>query len=162
MIRPAGADDEDFLTEMLWLAATWRDGLSALSADSLRQEPVLGRYVRGWGRKDDAGFIAEAQSGTRIGAAWFRVFPAAEPGFGFVDEQTPELSIAVVEKARRRGVGTALLRTLAGEARLRGFEAVSLSVERSNPAVALYEREGFERVRAEADTWTMRLDLDVR
>jgi ribosomal protein S18 acetylase RimI-like enzyme len=161
-IRPAREADEPFLTEMLWLATTWRDGPPTSSVENVRRKPALARYVRGWGRDGDAGFIAEAASGTRVGAAWFRVFSDAEPGFGFVDERTPELSIAVVPEARCRGMGTALLRTLVAEARSQGFPAVSLSVERDNPAVALYEREGFERVRADADAYTMRLDLDVR
>ena len=45
------------------------------------------------------------ENGFPVGAAWYRVFGADEPGYGFVDEQTPELAIAVVPS--KRGTGSA-------------------------------------------------------
>jgi ribosomal protein S18 acetylase RimI-like enzyme len=158
-IRPARSADEAFLAEMLRLAAAWRDPEPSLSPEDVRRTPDLARYVQGWGRDDDGGVIAESPPGFPVGAAWFRLFPASARGFAFLDSRTPELSVAVLERARGRGIGTALVRAAVAEARSRGFPALSLSVERENPAARLYEREGFEVVRAGADTWTMRLDL---
>jgi ribosomal protein S18 acetylase RimI-like enzyme len=40
---------------------------------------------------------------------WSRCFTRDEPGYGFIDESIPELSIAVATDARGRGIGTALL-----------------------------------------------------
>ena len=40
------------------------------------------------------------EGGNRLGAAWLRLFPASAPGYGFVDEQTPELTISVVPSRR--------------------------------------------------------------
>lgn len=162
VIRPAGADDQPFLTEMLRLAATWRHPSASRLGSDVREAPEIARYVRGWGREGDVGFIAEFPRRRAVGAAWFRLFSQAEPGFGFVDERTPEISIAIVEEARGVGIGTALLRALIEEARSRGLAALSLSVERENPARVLYEREGFVRVGRDDDTWTMRLDLAPR
>ena len=54
--------------------------------------------------------------------------------------------MAIAPQARRQGVATALL--AAGEARAleRGEDVIWLHVEPSNvPAIALYERGGFER-----------------
>jgi len=118
----------------------------------------LERYVAGWGRPGDSAFVAidEFQP---VGAAWYRLFRADNPGYGFVDEETPELSIAVVPSKRGTGLGSELLDALLERARADGYAAISLSVERDNPAVALYERHGFERVREDADSYTMRADL---
>jgi GNAT superfamily N-acetyltransferase len=82
-----------------------------------------------------------------LGAAWLRVFRQSEPGYGFVDENTPELSIAVVPSRRRHGLGQELMDALLEGARAAGHGSVSLSVEQDSPAVAFYERNGFERVR---------------
>jgi ribosomal protein S18 acetylase RimI-like enzyme len=60
-----------------------------------------------------------------------------------VATDVPELSIGVAAEARGRGVGSALLDALLTLARERGYRAVSLSVDRRNPARRLYERKGF-------------------
>jgi GNAT superfamily N-acetyltransferase len=71
--------------------------------------------------------------------AWLRCFPASEPGYGFVDESTPELSIAVLPAYRGKGIGSRLLERL-----LQGVDAASLSCDPANPAWRLYVRLGFE------------------
>lgn len=95
-----------------------------------------------FGRSGDFGVVADAGA-QPLGAAWWRRFPADAPGYGFIDEATPELSVAVLAAHRGRGIGTALLRALMREARGRGIGRLSLSVEHDNPAAALYERLGF-------------------
>jgi GNAT superfamily N-acetyltransferase len=127
------------MRSMLAHAYAWR--VNAFEADI-----PLTRYVDNWGRAGDLAIIAH-ETGNRVGAAWFRLFPASEPGYGFVDEQTPELSIAVVPSRRRHGLGQELMDGLLAAARGEGHHAVSLSVEADSPAVAFYERNGFERVR---------------
>jgi len=54
------------------------------------------------------------------------------------------LTVGVIPEARRRGVGTELVRLLADEAKQRGATELLLEVRVDNePAKALYEREGF-------------------
>ena len=152
MIRKAGPHDVRFLRDMLHHAFYWRE--SAAGED---EQPVY-RYVQAWGRRGDAGVIALDQ-GFPVGAAWYRLFKESAPGYGFVDEKTPELAIAVVPSRRGRGIGENLLRALLDRARDEGFTAISLSVERDNPSRKLYERFGFGEVRAEDDTVVMRAEL---
>lgn len=161
-IRPAAGGDLEFLRTMGYEAATWRPGVPHAPLEQVLAEPHFARYLSGWGRSGDAGVVAEDERGTPIGAAWYRVFTAAEPGFGFVDEATPELSIGVREGERGRGVGAALLRALADRARADGFDALSLSVEKENPAVRLYEHAGFRVVDSDANALTMCLSLRPR
>jgi GNAT superfamily N-acetyltransferase len=136
MIRKGSPADVPFMRSMLAHAYGWR--VNALDADI-----PLTRYVDNWGRPGDVAIIAH-ETGNRVGAAWLRVFKASEPGYGFIDEQTPELSIAVVPSRRKHGLGQELLDALLDAARTEGHSAVSLSVEKDSPAVAFYERNGFE------------------
>jgi ribosomal protein S18 acetylase RimI-like enzyme len=142
---------------MLFEAAMWRAGVSRPASAETLALPEIARYVEGWGRAGDAGVIA-VEGEQPLGAAWYRLFPADGPGYGFVDERTPELSIGVLAHARGRGVGTALVRALLEQARGAEFEAISLSVEPPNPAARLYERAGFTRVGG-AGAWTMLAEL---
>jgi GNAT superfamily N-acetyltransferase len=106
----------------------------------------IARYVRGFGRPGDAGVLAVEPSGP-VGAAWYRRFTEDEAGFGFVDESTPEVTIAVVPARRGRGIGTELLEALLDQARRDGHEQLSLSVEPGSPQEEYYRRFGFETVR---------------
>jgi GNAT superfamily N-acetyltransferase len=139
VIRKGSSADVPFMRSMLAHAYAWR--VNAFEADI-----PLTRYVDNWGRAGDVAIIAH-ETGNRVGAAWLRLFPASEPGYGFVDEQTPELSIAVVPSRRRHGLGQELMDGLLAAARAESHQAVSLSVEADSPAVVFYERNGFERVR---------------
>jgi ribosomal protein S18 acetylase RimI-like enzyme len=153
-LRPAREDDVAFLRVAIFEAAYWRPGRSRLRPEEAVADPEIAHYVEGFGRAGDFGVIAEHDD-EPVGAAWCRRFPADAPGYGFVDEATPEVSIAVLPEHRGGGIGTALLEALLGEARRRRIGRLCLSVERDNPAVALYERLGFEPLAEEENTLTM-------
>ena len=108
------------------------------------------RYVKGWGRKGDRSVIA-IDDFHPVGAAWYRLNTEREPGFGFVDEATPELTIGVVPARRGKGIGSELLDALLERARGEGHGRISLSVEKTSPAVHLYESRGFRPVRQNED-----------
>ena len=135
MLRPVELRDVRFLRDMLRHAYYWR-------LDEDAERPVY-RYVQNWGRPGDAGVLA-LEGPHAYGAAWYRLFTRDEPGFGFVDEQTPELTIAVVPSRRGKGAGKELLEALLAQAREAGFPAVSLSAAKEQ--VPYYERFGFETV----------------
>ena len=144
MLRPADRHDVRFLRDMLRHAYHWR-----LAEDEER--PVY-RYVQNWGRPGDAGVVA-VEGPHAYGAAWYRLFTADQPGFGFVDERTPELTIAVVPSRRGKGAGKELLEALLAQAHTDGYEAVSLSTDPEQ--APYYERLGFERMRADEHAVTM-------
>src|SRR5262245_56019396 len=95
-IRSLTAEDEPWLWEMLYHAAHMQEE-GAQSPDAARANPDLARYVAGWGRAGDMGCGAiEAASGRPIGAAWLRLPIGERKGYGYIDDRTPELSIAVL------------------------------------------------------------------
>ena len=157
-IQPENPSDVAFLGQMLVEAVNWRPDRRRLTLEDVLADPHLARYVHGWGRRGDGGVIAE-EAGGRVGACWYRLFPADEPGYGFVDERTPELGIAVVADRRRRGVGRALLGAALSDAASEGFAAISLSVEPDNPSRLLYAQFGFVQVGMVEGSWTMRAEL---
>ena len=150
MIRPAGSQDLPFLRDMLRHAYYARWGNEA--------DVPLERYVAGWGRPGDSAFVAidEFQP---VGAAWYRLFEQDEPGYGFVDERVPELTIAIVPSRRGKGLGRELLAKLLEQARADGYEELSLSVEPDNPAIHLYEEYGFSKVGERGGAHVMRAAL---
>jgi ribosomal protein S18 acetylase RimI-like enzyme len=155
-LSPADPDDEPVLWAMLYEASFAADD-GHDGPDDLRAVPELAHYVAGWGRPGDLGVVARAgpdgdvPAGTPLGAAWLRLLTSDErggPGYGWVDDATPELAIGVAPGVRAGGLGTALLGRLLADAAGR-YPAVSLSVRRANPARRLYQRFGFVVVAAD-------------
>jgi len=157
-IRRATAEDEGFLWEMLAEAA--RETSRAVA-----QNPATARYIQDWGRDGDLGFVAEAADGASLGAAWLRQLRGENRGYGYVDDETPELAIAVRPGTRGAGIGARLLAQLL-EAAKPAYHSISLSVRVDNPAINLYEKVGFRAVedsqrtnRTGGTSITMKLDL---
>ncbi len=157
-IRPATKDDDGFLKTMMYEAARWNPDWPREPMAEVLDEPILRRYHEGWGRPGDGGMIAEFD-GEPVGAAWYRRFTEDVPGYGFVDEKTPEISIAVAPLHRRKGIGGTLLRAAMVQAREEGFQTLSLSVAVHNRSRMLYQRVGFEKVGEEGESWTMLVNL---
>lgn len=153
-IRPAAQADGAFLGDMVVEAANWSRG-GARPRHQVITDSEHSRYVAGWMRPGDAGFVAEDANGEPVGAAWYRMLPRSDPGFGYVGTGVPELIIGVRPIWRAHGVGRALLQRLCEHARAQGHGRISLSVERGNFAVTLYRSEGFAVVRSAPGRDTM-------
>jgi len=150
-IRP---EDEILLQEYSYLALFIPDGAPPVPCSIILQ-PAIARYTVHWGRRGDDGlFAVEKGSGLDLGAAWLRLWQPGDAGFGFVDFETPELSIAVRPEYRGLGIGTLLLKELLAYADSR-HAAVSLSVSNANPAMRLYGRFGFQVVSATGESTIM-------
>jgi GNAT superfamily N-acetyltransferase len=151
VIRNGGHLDVPFMRSMLTHAYNWH-------VAKLETDIPASAYIDGWGRPGDAALIA-IDDGHRLGAGWYRLFRASEPGYGFVDEETPELTVAVVPGRRGEGIGHELLRALVERAGSEGFPGLSASIQRSHPEVSLFEQEGFETVVEGEHTVTLRRSL---
>jgi ribosomal protein S18 acetylase RimI-like enzyme len=157
VFRLSAHADAAFLAEMLYEAVNWLDdGAEERPAlEDVLAVPENARYVQDWGRPDDVALYALDRRDEPVGAAWYRTFSAAAPGYGYVADDIPELSIAVYPEFRGLHVGTLLLGALVARAERDRVRALSLSVSRENPARRLYARLGFEVVGETDDTLTM-------
>ena len=151
--RPAGVDDVPFLATMLGEAAVWRPDKPTPTADQVMADPRYAMYLTGWPRQGDYGLVAE--QGGLVGAAWYRTFTEPSHGYGFVAEDVPELSIAVIASRRHEGIGRRLLVDLIDASLAQGCSALSLSVREANPARRLYESCGFVVVEKQGTSWKM-------
>ena len=142
-IRTVQLQDASFLWDMLFEAAAVSADMCPLGKEKALSLPVNRKYVEGWGRPGDAGVIAVDQTERPLGAAWYRLYPDETPGYGFVSSTVPELTIGVCDDARVQGIGHALLQALIALAQSQEYATLSLSVDRNNPALHLYERCGF-------------------
>ena len=156
-IRPLVPADQPFLWEMLYQSLYVPTGGTPFDR-SILDQPDIAKYVSDWGRTNDGGFVAVDQDDRPLGAIWLRLLIGAESGFGYVDERTPEMGMAVMPAFRGQGIGTRLLARLIAMA-TGVHEQISLSVAVENPAVRLYERFGFEVVDRSGATITMRRRL---
>ncbi|MEU4830727.1 GNAT family N-acetyltransferase [Streptosporangium sp. NPDC023615] len=161
-LRPATAGDAGFLTDMLVAAVNWDPAREPIGRDRVLAERRTAHYVEGWPRPGDLGVIAVEAGGRPVGAAWLRLFGPDDPGYGFVSEGVPELSVGVLPSWRGGGVGRALLTEVVRRAAERGFTRICLSVERSNRARRLYATEGFTTVESGPDSDTMIMILPAR
>ena len=146
-------EDFAFLATMLGEAAVWRPDRPTPTGDQVLADPRYAMYLTGWPRQGDYGLVAEHDA--PVGAAWYRTYSEASHGHGFVAEDVPELSIAVVASRRREGIGRRLLVDLIEASVAQGYRALSLSVAENNPARDLYESSGFVPVEQHGSSWTM-------
>jgi GNAT superfamily N-acetyltransferase len=157
-LRAATASDAEFLAEMLAVAIDWKPSATSRPVTDLMDMPDIWHYVDAWPQQSDFGLVMEIEQ--PVGAAWWRYFTAAQPGYGFIDEAVPEISIGVANGYRGQGIGRRLLLGLITEGRTRGIPGFGLSVEPENPALRLYERLGFEVVGGTGGSITLLLRLD--
>ena len=158
-IRTARAEDLGFLEAMLFEAFFWDATVERPALLVFREHPEFTKLLSGWGRHGDLGVVAE-DGGQQLGAAWFRLWTTEVHSYGFVDEASPELGLAVPLIYRRKGIGRVLLTELIARARADRFPALSLSVNPFNPARSLYESLGFQKVGESGTSWTLRLLLE--
>ncbi|MBU9724513.1 GNAT family N-acetyltransferase [Diplocloster modestus] len=115
------------------------------------EQPELQIYVTDFGKKkDDIGLVAEV--GTKVvGAVWVRIMN----DYGHIDDATPSFAISLYKEYRGWGIGTALMQEMLCILKRRGYQQVSLAVQKENYAVKLYKKVGFEIVDENEEEYIM-------
>lgn len=146
-LRPATTADEDFLR--LVYAESRRDELDQVEWPPGQREA----FLRGQ-------FDAQAAHYMKYypGAEYFIIEYASQPAGRLYVRRTPGeiriMDIAINPEFRRKGIGTVLLRQLIDEGRT-ASQAVTIHVEKFNPALRLYERLGFQAIEERGAYWLL-------
>ena len=152
-IRAAQPDDIELLKEALYISVVWDEDQPS-TFEQVVGHPELAQYWENWGRPGDLGVVAE-RDGEYLGAAFGRLFTEDRPSYGFVDEQTPEVGIGIIEAERGKGLGRRMMLQLEGLYREFGSNRLSLSVNFTNPARHLYESLGYTEVGSDENSTRM-------
>src|SRR6476646_6437002 len=146
VIRQLSLQDEPVLREILYQGLS-SPGKKQPPSREIVHRPEFARYVEGWGRTGDTGFVAhDKKNGALLGAVWLRR-PTGEY------DASPELALAVRPEHRRHGIGTALLTQLVRANP--DQSAISISFVAGKPVLRLYERFGFKVVEQRPDAVVM-------
>lgn len=141
---------EDFLYEAIFIP----EGISPPSRDII-MEPELRVYLDDFGKKvGDIAFVAEDDKKI-IGAVWVRIMN----DYGHIDDETPSFAISLYKNYRNCGIGTALMKKMIDALKENGYKQASLAVQKSNYAVKLYKKVGFEIVDESEEEYIMRCIL---
>ena len=154
LIRPIQSQEFPLLNDFLYEAIFIPDGVAAPPRSIIAQED-LQVYVRDFGRQPDDHCLLAEVDGKIVGAVWVRVME----DYGHIDNNTPSLAISLYKDYRNRGIGTQLMRRMLDLLREKGYRQVSLSVQKANYALRMYEKVGFEVMADRGEEVLMRCRL---
>jgi len=120
------------------------DARDVAVVDALMQGAFDPRFGEAWTRSQCLGVMA--MPGVRLTLAMVDDEPAGFAMTRSVADEAELLLLGVSAAFRRRGVGTALLRSVEADCIADGIATLHLEVRASNDAVRLYTRHGFAKV----------------
>lgn len=145
---------EEFLYQAIFIPPSYKE---QVPRDIIYRDELY-RHINAFGTLPDDICLVAVKDGKVVGAVWSRTVEE----YGHIDERTPSLSISVLGTYRSQGIGSALLEEMLSVLKDRGYERVSLSVQKENYAVSMYRKAGFEVIGDGADSseWLMIRSLD--
>ena len=149
-IRPISAGEVRLLQDFLYEAIFVPEGLPA-PPKSIINQPELQVYITDFGKKkDDIGLVAEVDKKV-VGAVWVRIMD----DYGHIDNDTPSFAISLYKDYRGFGIGTDLMKEMLRILKDRGYKQASLAVQKTNYAVKMYQKTGFEIVGENGEEYIM-------
>ena len=146
VIRSIRPEEFPLLDDFLYEAIFIPEGVTAPPRTIIEQED-LQVYIRNFGRQPDDHCLVAEVDGRIVGAVWVRVMN----DYGHIDDKTPSLAISLLKDFRDRGIGTELLQRMLDLLREKGYNQVSLSVQKVNYALRMYRKAGFEVIADRGD-----------
>ena len=141
IIRDIKPDEIPVLEDFLYEAIFIPEGVPAPPRSIIGNED-LQVYIQDFGESSDDRCLVAEVDGKIVGAVWTRIMD----DYGHIDDQTPSLAISLYKEYRGQGIGTELLRRMLERLSSDGYRRVSLSVQKMNYALRMYEKAGFKTV----------------
>ncbi len=158
VIRKIKTKEVKILEDMLYESIYQPDESNPISREIINI-PKVNAYIDNFRqKKDDYCLVAELNSQI-IGAVWVRILSDEIKGYGNVDDKTPEFAISLFQKYRKQGIGTLLMKKMISYLVEKGYSQTSLSVQKENYAVRMYQKLGFEIIGENNEDYLMLLKL---
>ena len=148
-IREIRKNEYSILFDFLYEAIFITEGMDK-PPKSIIEQPELQVYIKDFGKADDWCFVVEIKEKI-VGAVWVRIMN----DYGHIDDETPSFAISLYEEYRNMGIGTALMRDMLEFLKNKGYRRTSLSVQKVNYAVRMYQKVGFEVVDENEEEYIM-------
>lgn len=148
-IREIRENEYCILSEFLYEAIFIPEGTEK-PPKSIIEQPELQVYIADFGKSDDWCLVAEVKEKI-VGAVWVRIMN----DYGHIDDETPSFAISLYEEYRNMGIGTALMRDMLEFLKNKGYKQTSLSVQKANYAVRMYQKVGFEVIDENEEEYIM-------
>ena len=148
-IRKIRENEYPILSDFLYEAIFIPEGMEK-PPKSIIEQPKLQVYIEDFGKEDDWCLVAEIKEKI-IGAVWVRIMD----DYGHIDDETPSFAISLYEEYRNMGIGTALMRDMLEFLKNKGYRRTSLSVQKVNYAVRMYQKVGFEVIDENEEEYIM-------
>ena len=153
-IRLIQPDEIPVLSDFLYEAIFIPEGVEA-PPRSIIDDESLQIYIRDFGKYPDDRCLVAESDGRIVGAIWSRIVD----DYGHIDDQTPSIAISLYKEYRNKGIGSQLLKQMLDLLRNDGYKSVSLSVQKANYALRMYQKAGFRILSDDAEEALMQCIL---
>lgn len=154
LIREIREEEFALLKDFLYEAIFVPEGVEPPGGEVI-DLPELRLYIEDFGsRRGDHCLVADF-GGKVVGAAWTRIMN----DYGHIDDDTPSFAISLYKEYRGQGIGTRLMTDMLELLKSRGYRQASLSVQKENDAIRLYEFVGFQIVDENEQEYIMACEL---
>lgn len=155
-IRPIRPDEISLLRDFLYEAIYIPEGVEPPSKEVI-DLPELKIYIDNFGKSRADHCLVAEYDGRVVGAVWSRIMN----DYGHIDDNTPSLSISLYKEYRNKGIGTILMKEIIKLLGNKGYDCVSLSVQKANYAAGMYMKLGFKIVRETDEEFVMVKELKL-
>ena len=158
IIREIKSDEVSILEDMLYESIYQPDETNPIPRKAIN-DPKIRVYIDNFAQKKDDHCLVADLNGQIIGAVWVRILADEIKGYGNIDDKTPEFAISLFKEYRKQGIGTMLMKKMISYLVEKDYKQTSLSVQKENYAVRMYQKLGFEIIGENNEDYLMLLKL---